>query len=628
MAEQGTPCSVVLEGGVTSAVLYASLLARLSRRFQFCQLGGTSSGAVAAAAAAAAEHGRLHSGGGDASFKALGDFPARLAQTDLTGRTLLRRLFEPTDKSRPTLEWALRMMDAPPDAGLWTRMGRALVAAAALHATATTLIALLLVGLGGVLLPLLNHAIGCQLDAFLGCAAILASWVGLMLLGVIAAVIALLGVTVWRAFAALRAGHWGLCSGMGSDDALTRVLYRFLQGLSGLPENSPLTFGHLWARPANQPEATEGPRAGVGARWIDLQIITTAVNTQRPVRLPGSPGTNPLKGYFYDPQEWDALFPDEVMAWLAKTAPPEVLAKADGKPLRALPDPALWPVIVAVRLSLSFPILLAAMPMYIAVPRRDRLRGEGDPKLADFEARKVYFSDGGITSNCPLDLFDAPLPACPTFGVNLFRLPDGRKPRIVRSDQLDPELEAANVADAAGWTCPLPFLVRIVLTMLDWRDSLQRSLPGQRERIVHVGLARDLGGLKLTMPPDKILTLAQVGQDAACQLEADFLGLDPGGGANAWERHRWVRTRTTLCAVHTYLSTLVNRLSIGEPDYLRMLRLNTSERPPFESDAQRAQALTLVEGLQDLMQRVGPPPADQGPPVATASPQLKITPPT
>ena len=41
-------CDVVLEGGVTSAVIYAGLLARLSKTYRFRCLGGTSAGAVAA----------------------------------------------------------------------------------------------------------------------------------------------------------------------------------------------------------------------------------------------------------------------------------------------------------------------------------------------------------------------------------------------------------------------------------------------------------------------------------------------------------------------------------------------------------------------------------------------------
>lgn len=93
MAEEGSPCSVVLEGGVTSAVIYASLLARLSQYYTFRQLGGASSGAVAAAAAAAAEFARQNSPArSSASFALLAQFPAQLA-VDPCGTTKLFKLF-------------------------------------------------------------------------------------------------------------------------------------------------------------------------------------------------------------------------------------------------------------------------------------------------------------------------------------------------------------------------------------------------------------------------------------------------------------------------------------------------------------------------------------------------------
>src|SRR5687767_9780060 len=96
MAEERAPCSVVLEGGVTSAVTYASLLARLSRNYTLRDLGGASSGAVAAAAAAAAEFAcQKTPAQPPAAFGALHDFSRTLAEVDDEGHTTLFRLFQP-----------------------------------------------------------------------------------------------------------------------------------------------------------------------------------------------------------------------------------------------------------------------------------------------------------------------------------------------------------------------------------------------------------------------------------------------------------------------------------------------------------------------------------------------------
>ena len=48
-------CDIVMEGGVTSGVVYPAFVARLAQRFTLRSIGGTSVGAVAAIAAAAAQ---------------------------------------------------------------------------------------------------------------------------------------------------------------------------------------------------------------------------------------------------------------------------------------------------------------------------------------------------------------------------------------------------------------------------------------------------------------------------------------------------------------------------------------------------------------------------------------------
>jgi hypothetical protein len=258
-------------------------------------------------------------------------------------------------------------------------------------------------------------------------------------------------------------------------------------------------------------------------------------------------------------------------------------------------------------------VLLSAVPLYLAIPRRERRRKGGAGHPPAFEARRIYFSDGGITSNCPVHLFDAPLPAYPTFGVNLYRLPAGTPPRVSRSDTADPELDDVSTPDAGKWKTPLPFILRILRTSRDWRDGLQRRLPGYRERIVHVGLSPESGGLNLAMTPRTIRRLGRVGAVAARRLERDFSTPRRVGEPNAWERHRWTRARSTLTALHRYLKAFESVLLPGpdmrelqgdDPDTRRLLQVEQPARDPWSGRVARQQGAGLADGAAALLRAV------------------------
>ena len=70
-------------------------------------------------------------------------------------------------------------------------------------------------------------------------------------------------------------------------------------------------------------------------------------------------------------------------------------------------------MIVATRMSLSFPILLCAVPLYAADYSKEF------PSGVIPELERCWFSDGGLSSNFPVTLFDSPLPRWPTFAINL-----------------------------------------------------------------------------------------------------------------------------------------------------------------------------------------------------------------
>ena len=52
-------CDLIMQGGITSGVVYPGAVLKLATRYRFRSIGGTSAGAMAAAATAAAELGKL-----------------------------------------------------------------------------------------------------------------------------------------------------------------------------------------------------------------------------------------------------------------------------------------------------------------------------------------------------------------------------------------------------------------------------------------------------------------------------------------------------------------------------------------------------------------------------------------
>lgn len=70
----------------------------------------------------------------------------------------------------------------------------------------------------------------------------------------------------------------------------------------------------------------------------------------------------------------------------------------------------------------------------------------------------------------------------------------------------------------------VPDLVRQILdTMQNWRDTLQAELPGFSDRIAHIELQPDEGGMNITMPETAIQRVDDKGRLAGQQLTAfDF----------------------------------------------------------------------------------------------------------
>jgi hypothetical protein len=570
-------CDIVMKGGITSGVVYPQGICELAVTYRLRNVGGTSAGAIAAALAAAAEFGRAR--GGFAKLAALPHW--------IGARTNLQSLLQPQRGTRPLF----RLLLAAIGRG-WMKPLRLLVAAVIGFPIATIL------GLApGVLLVVAGQhwGHGGALRAIT-----IACGIVLMLLGF---AVALVAAIVRRLTRKLPENYFGLCSGNSPTDAarpaltpwLADELDRFARGDDDA-RSEPLTFGELWAGPS--PAAPEA-----GERWLNLEMMTTNLTNRRPERLPWASSR-----YFYDPRQFADLFPPRVVDWLREHPPAEPDAPADRRdwrlrcalmaPRLPLPDPADLPVILPTRLSLSFPLLLSAVPLWTIDMSRKRnqealanwreyanghdgweevLKKRRDhPELADElgfpEPEICWFSDGGISSNFPIQFFDAPLPRWPTFGVNLRPFhPDYPRSTNEADNVYMPKSNSGGILEwwyrfprKAGPLAPIDgrvaaFLSAVVRTMQNRVDEAQMRMPGYRDRVAHVGTDPEEGGMNLTMKPDVLRRLNERGRLAGVQLSTRFATPAGDGTPLTWANHRWVRYRSSFAA----LAGLLRKIARG-----------------------------------------------------------------
>jgi hypothetical protein len=373
----------------------------------------------------------------------------------------------------------------------------------------------------------------------------------------------------------LHGNNYGVCSGKSAEgnvdpaiEGLTDWMTGYFNTLAGLaPDGPPLTFGQLWG---DDPEQ----------KLINLEMMTTAVSQQMVYGLPFRTGIAP---FYYDPDEWARLFPSHVMTYLNQldTALDENNDKAlqvispQGKPLRLFARPADLPIVVAVRMSLSFPLLLSAVPLY-AIDWSLTETAESKEKHQPIAAKRVWFSDGGIGSNMPLHMFDSLLPEHPTFAINLKPVHPShgiKEPETKENKDGRIYLPANNLGGRQRfWEAPddktplgglVGFFSSMVNTMQSWRDELMFPYPGFRDRIIQISLKQEEGGLNLNMPETSIQALGNAGAMAADRLIESFHP-QGGNGGKGWQDHKETRLRTFLGVMQPAFSSLAPALAGGQ----------------------------------------------------------------
>lgn len=579
-------CDLVMKGGITSGVVYPGAACRLATGHRFRKVGGASAGAIAAGLTAAAEYARSHPS--PTADPRRTSYPALAAIPGIMGQRLAG-LFQPAPELRRPYEVLTAFIEPGLTRGQSVRRALAVVVA----------------GSPG---PFWGVVVGAVALGVLATWAVAPAgplaWLTVVIAWLVWLALALaVGLTLAarrlgrRTLAALPAHGFGLCTGLShSPDArgtaLTEWLTDTLDQVAGLDADAgPLTFGHLYGPQAS--EVFRRLRLGSGDApdnpallrefdpELDLQMMTTCLTLRRPYVFPFR-----TRIFHWCPDCWAAWFPPRVVAALrdASTEARDRTQQVDGvaRPLdlqcvhhpetrvRLLPVAPDLPVVVGVRLSLSFPILISAVPFQAI----DFSRPEGQWRLVE-----VWFSDGGITSNFPIHFFDTLLPRRPTFGITL----EHRDPLRPERNVWRPDANGRGLLRRLEPLTSVPeFLRSITTTWQAWVDDSVRSAPGFRDRIVEVRTGEGEGGMNLHMPADVIASLSDRGDEAAREFD-DF----------DFDNHRWIRYRTAMAGLSETFEALRHSVDAYGP-------LLASYRGSYRHDSLEDRAADLA-GTADLV---------------------------
>lgn len=553
-------CDLIMRGGITSGVVFPKAITRLARTYKFVSIGGTSAGSIAAVMAAAAEYRRATgttAAEQDAGFAVIDGMADDLARN-------LKTLFQPSPQTRPLFDIAMRVIASGGS--------RSAFLAGALSAFRVPAAMAAAPGLLLLLWALYTANVWAFIVAVL-----------VLLVGPAVAI----AVCLWRAVTVVLPAHdFGICSGLRTDAsaplAFTDWIAKKLDEAAGLDPDSegyrPLTAGDLrtaggWA-----------PSGDGRAARIKVASVTTDLASGRPYQLPI--GT---KIFSFRRSEFERLFPTRIIAYLTRKE--NELKNGTGGAFRdaegnsdyyRLPDGDDFPILLVARMSLSFPGLISAVPLYRIDYTVMNESGERGVLV------RCLFSDGGITSNFPIHFFDALLPRRPTFGISLGSIDKREFPTgtpIPPAARVFLPIRAGQGAASAAHaiTGLMNFTGAILDTARNWQDTLQSRLHGYRERIVEIRLDDEAeGGLNLDMKPSTVNDLVGFGDDAADKLLRAFI----------FDEHRWRRAVTALPALGVALEQFAR--AWADPTYRDLLLKHPSRRL---SSAQRDTLVAFADNV-------------------------------
>jgi hypothetical protein len=282
-------------------------------------------------------------------------------------------------------------------------------------------------------------------------------------------------------------------------------------------------------------------------------------------------------------------------------------------------------------MSLSFPLLFSAVPLHAI--------DYDPPNNRSFKS--CWFSDGGISSNFPMHLFDGLVPMWPTFGISLEPKIQGRPDVFLPTRYEQGYAERWNRFAEKGPSASKfgGFLAAIVATMQDWNDNSLSRMPGVRDRVARLRLDPEEGGLNLNMEAQKIEDIAARGKTAADVLIARFVATGDRA-APGWDEHRFVRLAILLKMIDARAPGVARALSPDCPHATPLAKLLAAYLAARDDDGQpvpppgyetpltdelNAAIAAAVDALAKLAAALEP--ARRAPFKPVPSPELRVRPP-
>jgi hypothetical protein len=413
--------------------------------------------------------------------------------------------------------------------------------------------------------------------------------------------------------------HFGLCTGLS----------RHLQQRNRLAQAQAWVRQHIRLDHVNEPGLTDWLAAwfnqlagklhddppvtcaDLKAAGVTFQAVTTNLSQRRPYTLPFD--NQGIERFIFNEQELLRFFPSNIVKYMISRSnvahdqmhPPRDLMEGSDFTLPTgyyfMPEHDDLPVAVAMRMSLSLPGVISAVPFYTLSRKAlkqiyEKQKQKAISAVATQDLQLNLFSDGGIASNFPIHFFDRWLPNSPTFAISTVTLDEQL---FTQSGSLIEEanddytcasverLEAENIGatkhlpsvelgsatkpTAVEWSdiTGVPgFIGAIIDTMMNYRDNLQAALPSYRERVVRVRLNPNEGGLNLKMTPATVAQVQAKGFEAGVKLfphvPESLLQHHPNQvGEFDFDQHWWVRFRLLMCELETHL------LEVAQDDFDR-----------------------------------------------------------
>jgi predicted acylesterase/phospholipase RssA len=630
-------CDLIMKGGTTSGVIYPKAILRLSEGlgdkpgYDFVNIGGTSAGAIAATFAAALQYAINKPARSDTPDAARSRFRERTDK--LTEPYFLLNLFRPTNTTRELFEVFLCFLEKRKV----IRLLRACWRAAKLS------VSLISIGFFLAITGLISILLG-YFDLIPMYLAGLGIWCGLWLtaLGVIFFFVALLKL-VPGYIKQLESNNHGFVKGTHHAEAP-------LRGSGDYPvlcdwiEESLRHIANMGSRCLTFEDLEDDEVK------VTLRLLTSNSSQNLSYVLP----LDETEWLIFDKKEFSDYFPDNVIKELTGEANAEEkstrqsrIEARTGKNITLteglffLPTKKL-PLVVAARMSLSFPILFSAVPLY-TIPAELMVTPQEQP-LRKSQLILNHFTDGGLSSNLPVHFYDKWMPLKPTFCLNLSSW-EGNKSRPSTVKAVRAAVKAEDVAGKAYTFNLLPsknsseteqlvmgdqtlppstcstvksgsesvsaritllgtqeiwqpdqfsterlgaYIVNLFSTTQNNRDNENMRLPSVRDRVVSIALDnRKEGGLNLTMDQTTVTFLTDLGEEAAQRLLNCF----------DFEKHQWVRAHVLVPPLLAGFDRMLKfRKSIGSKARMRKW-LKGSEGWPYTVDAQWS------ERVGDLMDR-------------------------